>query len=84
MVFLAARREVFFEIHLGQVFKTIAAVATQGRYRGYEYIRTYQLAFSREEGEWFYYKENGENKVHKLQCGGLITPLNGTLDKLRI
>ena len=61
---------MFFQIHLGKVFKTITAVATQGRYRGSEYIRTYQLAFSRWEGEWFYYKENGKDKVRELQYRG--------------
>lgn len=62
------RQEITFQINLGK-FKTVTAVATQGRNRGVQYVKTYRLAFSRQEGEWFYYKENGKVKVSQ---GGQI------------
>ena len=64
--FCGGRKEIFFQIHLGSAFKTVTAVATQGRYQTASYVRTYRLAFSRMGDEWFYYKENGETKVHKI------------------
>ncbi|XP_022786019.1 uncharacterized protein LOC111326318 [Stylophora pistillata] len=59
--FVGGRDKFILQIDLGH-FKTVAAVATQGRYRGSHFVRIYRLAFSRLEGEWFYYKENGEVK----------------------
>ena len=61
-LFVSGRDKFILQIDLGH-FKTVAAVATQGRYRGTHFVRIYRLAFSRLEGEWFYYKENGEVKV---------------------
>jgi len=50
------------QVNLGKL-NTVTAVATQGKYRGTASVRSYRLAFSRQEGEWFYYKEQGEVKV---------------------
>ena len=63
------------QVDLGKL-NTVTAVATQGRYRGKALVRSYQMAFSRQEGEWFYYKEHGEVKVSSfsaLNCKAIST-----------
>lgn len=55
------------QINLGEL-NTVTAVATQGRYRGAALVKSYLLAFSRQEGEWFYYKEHGKVKVSSFSA----------------
>lgn len=55
------------QINLGKL-NTVTAVATQGRYRGAALVKSYLLAFSRQEGEWFYYKEHGKVKVSSFSA----------------
>ena len=65
------------QVNLGKL-NTVTAVATQGERRGTAFVRSYQLAFSRQEGEWFYYKEHGEVKVSSFSARNCDTQLPGT------
>ncbi|KAL9983324.1 hypothetical protein ACROYT_G005476 [Oculina patagonica] len=73
--FVGGQEEVTLQINLGQV-RIVTAVASQGRHRISSYVRTYRLAFSRHEGEWFYYKETGKVKDMQGNTYPDVTVLN--------
>jgi hypothetical protein len=52
----------WLQIDLGRR-KRITAVATQGRFRYYEHVKTFKLSYSRDGKKWQYIEENGRDKV---------------------
>ncbi|XP_028409996.1 uncharacterized protein LOC114532645 isoform X2 [Dendronephthya gigantea] len=57
----------WLQIDLGRP-RTITAVATQGRYRFYEHVKTFKLSYSRKGKKWKYIQENEKDKVFKGNC----------------
>lgn len=59
------RAENFLQVDLGQGMVLVTGVATQGcrNNRQYGYVLEYQLSFSDDGAEWYYYQEEKHPKV---------------------
>ena len=69
----------WLKIDLGRTRK-ITAVATQGRFRYYEHVKTFKLSYSRDGRRWRFCVENGRAKEFKGNCDH-VTPVLNILDK---
>ncbi|CAB3986435.1 Chymotrypsin-like protease CTRL-1 [Paramuricea clavata] len=74
-----AKQGEWLKVDLGRKRK-ITAVATQGRFRYYEHVKTYKLSFSKDDKRWEYYQEDGRVKELKGNCDH-GSPVLNILDK---
>lgn len=56
--------------------KIVTAVATQGRDKYFEHVKSYELAYSKDGVRWNYYKENGRVRVLPGNCDNFTPVVN--------
>lgn len=65
----------WLQVDLGKI-KSVTAVATQGRDKYYEHVKSYELAFSKDGVRWNRYKENGRVRVLPGNCDNFTPVIN--------
>ncbi|XP_078364915.1 uncharacterized protein LOC144649315 isoform X2 [Oculina patagonica] len=65
----------WLQVDLGKI-KFVTAVATQGRDKYYEHVKSYELAFSKDGERWNRYKENGRIRVLPGNCDNFTPVVN--------
>ena len=63
--------EKYLQIDFGNR-KRITALATQGRDKYFEHVKSYSLSFSNDGSSWYDYREGGEKKVRKISLKNII------------
>lgn len=69
------KKEQWLQVDLGKI-KFVTAVATQGRDKYYEHVKSYELAFSKDGQRWNRYKENGRIRVLPGNCDNFTPVVN--------
>jgi len=65
----------WLQVDLGKI-KFVTAVATQGRDKYFEHVKSYELAFSKDGQRWIHYKENGRIRVLPGNCDNFTPVVN--------
>ncbi|XP_068693880.1 uncharacterized protein [Montipora foliosa] len=65
----------WLQVDLGKI-KFVTAVATQGRDKYFEHVKSYELAFSKDGQRWNHYKENGRRRVLPGNCDNFTPVIN--------
>ncbi|KAK3745582.1 hypothetical protein QZH41_016224 [Actinostola sp. cb2023] len=65
----------WLQVDLGSV-KVITAVATQGRDKFFEHVKSYQLGFSNDGKTFYTYKEKGRNRILQGNCDHFTPVIN--------
>ncbi|CAH1233803.1 TLL1 [Branchiostoma lanceolatum] len=71
----------YLQVDLGRT-KRITGVATQGRHRQFEHVKSYNLAFSHDSRTWYDYMEGGYKKTFEGNCDHLTAVTNGVAEPL--
>lgn len=65
----------WLQVDLGKI-KFVTAVATQGRDKYFEHVKSYELAFSKDGQRWNKYKEDGRFRVLPGNCDNFTPVVN--------
>ncbi|XP_067054194.1 uncharacterized protein [Acropora muricata] len=65
----------WLQVDLGKI-KFVTAVATQGRDKFFEHVKSYELAFSKDGHRWNHYKENGRTRILQGNCDNFTPVVN--------
>ncbi|XP_078681974.1 uncharacterized protein LOC144916625 isoform X10 [Branchiostoma floridae x Branchiostoma belcheri] len=71
----------FLQVDLGRT-KRITGVATQGRHKQFEHVKSYKLAYSHDSRTWYDYMEGGHPKVFDGNCDHLTAVTNHVREPL--